>query len=519
LVALRQVDALTGEGELITSFGGDLLRKNVEQPGVVRRTLGTVSRTRSDAARYLAWQSEYDPTHIEPGTLAVVYMELILERGEPIPSMIRHRLMIEYEGAGEVPTEIVIEAGATRPRAPAPVLGPPLRGGVWWVFNRSHEAAHNRRLGPFGNIGARFAIDYAKVDEFGNYYNGDYYVREKRLSYGADVLAVADGIVFSANDATSENEMGNVAQGVDRRGNYVDLEIAEGIHAVYMHLQLGSVTVQRGDSVRQGQVIGRIGHSGLAAAPHLHFQVTEAPWKVGPAELDDSQQGLPYVHTTFDVVGESLRGSDPPLPYCTCTGTDCVPRAIERHEGEMPIGEVVIRFPDDSETGGTRIEDDAGRVMAICQVREARLLTEQYRISEAIAAFAEAQSLYPDLIVPDREWRALCWRGSIAGRAADVLSACDSAVALEPAYGAHLTARGMARALSGDIPRAIADLETYLEWQARNELGALFAARQDGLQADSGESLRAQVQGWIDVLRLGDNPFSPELLGELRRRN
>ncbi len=516
-ITLREVEALTGNGQRLATFRGELLRKEVEQPGVVRRTLGILSRTRSDAARYLAWQSEYDPTRIGPGTLAVVYMELILERGEPVPSLIRHRVTIEYEGADEAPTETVIEASAAKPRSPALVIGPPLRGGDWWVFNRSREAAHNRVLGAFGDAIQRFAIDYSKVNEFGHDHTGDYFVREKRLSIGAEVLAVADGIVFSAHDGTPENEIGRVAEGVSARGNFVDLEIAEGVHALYMHLQSGSVTVQRGDSVVRGQVISRVGHSGRGApAPHLHFEVYEAPSHDGPAELDLSHEGLPYVHPSFEVVGENARGFDPPLPYCTCTGTDCAPRVIERRESEMPIGEVVIRFPDEGEAGGARVEDDPRRLMAVCRVHEGRLLTEQYRIPEAIAAFAEAQSLYPDLVVPDQEWRALCWRGSIAAQAADILFACDSAVAREPTYGAHLAARGLARALSGDIPRAIADLEAYLEWQARNELGALFAAREDGLRADSVESLHAQVRGWIDALRVGENPFTPDLLEELR---
>jgi murein DD-endopeptidase MepM/ murein hydrolase activator NlpD len=39
----------------------------------------------------------------------------------------------------------------------------------------------------------------------------------------------------------------------------------------------GSVRVETGDEVEQGQVVGRIGNSGNSDAPHLHYQLMAGP--------------------------------------------------------------------------------------------------------------------------------------------------------------------------------------------------------------------------------------------------
>src|SRR5262245_21148619 len=44
-------------------------------------------------------------------------------------------------------------------------------------------------------------------------------------------------------------------------------------YSVYAHLAPGSVTVKRGDHVAAGRVIGRVGMTGRATSPHLHFEV------------------------------------------------------------------------------------------------------------------------------------------------------------------------------------------------------------------------------------------------------
>jgi hypothetical protein len=77
-----------------------------------------------------------------------------------------------------------------------------------------------------------------------------------------------------------------------------------------------------------------------------------------------------------------------------------------------------------------------------------------------------------------------------------VISACDTAVALAPGNGDVRDSRGLARALTGDTPGAIADFQAFIK-------GTDWA---DG---------KKQRQGWIDKLKKGENPFTEKELAKL----
>ena len=63
-------------------------------------------------------------------------------------------------------------------------------------------------------------------------------------------------------------------------GNLIILRHSRDMFTAYAHSQRN--LVRRGQRVKQGQVIARVGHTGRATGPHLHFEVRRGPTPVNP---------------------------------------------------------------------------------------------------------------------------------------------------------------------------------------------------------------------------------------------
>ncbi len=66
-------------------------------------------------------------------------------------------------------------------------------------------------------------------------------------------------------------------------GNTVIVDHGQGIYSVYMHLD--SMKVKKGDVIKKGQLIGRLGETGLASAPHLHLSIKINGQSVDPIQF------------------------------------------------------------------------------------------------------------------------------------------------------------------------------------------------------------------------------------------
>jgi murein DD-endopeptidase MepM/ murein hydrolase activator NlpD len=54
-------------------------------------------------------------------------------------------------------------------------------------------------------------------------------------------------------------------------GNTVLVDHGQGVFSAYFHLD--TVLVRKGDRVRAGRTLGRVGATGLATGPHLHYGI------------------------------------------------------------------------------------------------------------------------------------------------------------------------------------------------------------------------------------------------------
>jgi murein DD-endopeptidase MepM/ murein hydrolase activator NlpD len=98
---------------------------------------------------------------------------------------------------------------------------------------------------------------------------------------GQDVFADCGTPLVALYDATVQHVASH-----SRAGNYVVLQAADGQSYAYMHMQ-AAAQVRKGDAVRAGQQVGRVGDTGRATGCHLHFEQWTAPgWYEGGAAID-----------------------------------------------------------------------------------------------------------------------------------------------------------------------------------------------------------------------------------------
>jgi murein DD-endopeptidase MepM/ murein hydrolase activator NlpD len=96
---------------------------------------------------------------------------------------------------------------------------------------------------------------------------------------GTDYAAATGTPVWASGDGTV------IEAGYTRaNGNYIFIKHGNNIVTRYLHLSKKQVS--RGDRVRQGQTIGRVGATGLATGPHLHYEFLRNGVHRNPRTID-----------------------------------------------------------------------------------------------------------------------------------------------------------------------------------------------------------------------------------------
>ena len=92
-------------------------------------------------------------------------------------------------------------------------------------------------------------------------------------SRGTEIMATADGVV------TQRGRRGAL-------GNAVEIRHANGFVTRYGHMSGFNAAAGVGTRVRQGQVIGYVGSTGLATGPHLHYELWRHGRPIDPLGVD-----------------------------------------------------------------------------------------------------------------------------------------------------------------------------------------------------------------------------------------
>lgn len=161
---------------------------------------------------------------------------------------------------------------------------------------------HRNRSGGFAIDALALDANHAPMLRPGSDRPQDY------AGWGRPILAPAAGTVVQArNDRPDQPKDGEsdpayfapeYPNGGDV-GNHVVIDHGYGEFSLIAHMRMGSVRVQAGDRVTQGQQLGALGNSGDTSGPHLHYQLQDGPrWEFA--------DGLPM---RFENVSSLARGS------------------------------------------------------------------------------------------------------------------------------------------------------------------------------------------------------------------
>jgi murein DD-endopeptidase MepM/ murein hydrolase activator NlpD len=155
-----------------------------------------------------------------------------------------------------------------------------LKGRLRWYDAEEAAQSHDNVQRPVpgvvsSNYGSRFhpILGYTRMHKGLDF----------KAGYGTPILAVQTGWVRSAG----WNSGGY--------GNQVELTHGAGLATTYSHMS--QVVARQGTLVKQGDVIGYVGATGLATGPHLHYELHQNGYAIDPT-------------TVKFTVGPQLRGTD-----------------------------------------------------------------------------------------------------------------------------------------------------------------------------------------------------------------
>ena len=129
-------------------------------------------------------------------------------------------------------------------------------------------------------------------------------LRIRRPHHGVDYAAAPGTPVHSIGDGVVIQKSYQPAGG----GNYVKIKHNSVYTTSYMHLSKFAFGLRAGSHVRQGEVIGYVGATGLASGPHLDFRVYMGGTAVDPLTIK-SEPGEPVKTVNlpkFNMVRDSV---------------------------------------------------------------------------------------------------------------------------------------------------------------------------------------------------------------------
>ena len=178
----------------------------------------------------------------------------------------------------------------------------PLRNGTYYIVHGGNSTAGNHH---YPLLAQRYALDIVKLNHWGLRAKGlmpfnlnAYKIFEDKL------FAPCSGEVLSTEDQFSDN----IPFQMDSKnpiGNHIII-YCKGFSVLLAHLKKDSVSVSKGDYVKEGQFVGKVGNTGNTSEPHLHIHAVEG--KVTSERIAVKAVGVPMIfNDRFLVRGDRFK--------------------------------------------------------------------------------------------------------------------------------------------------------------------------------------------------------------------
>ncbi len=157
------------------------------------------------------------------------------------------------------------------------------------LYNADGEALEPQSL--------RFPVEFQYISSGFSFHRYHPILHEYRPHVGVDLAAHYGTPVKAIGDGRIES-----AGWCGELGRCVKINHAAGMVSIYGHLSEITPGLQAGNTVRIGEVIGRVGSSGLSTGSHLHFAIQKDGQFVNPltASLGTHNKISPAMRTLFD---------------------------------------------------------------------------------------------------------------------------------------------------------------------------------------------------------------------------
>lgn len=179
-----------------------------------------------------------------------------------------------------------------------------------WAINTGNDLTTGHRRTGLNSL-TMYGWDITKLGPNGLPFKTDGRTPEDYWCYDEPVYAAGDGVAVHVRNDIPDYGIGETPprevlenDGDVFSGNLVILDHGNGEYSLTCHMQAGTVPVEAGDEVKAGQLLGRVGSSGLAQYPHIHFNLMD-----GEQWLE--AKGMPALFSDF----EKIRMAGDPMVF------------------------------------------------------------------------------------------------------------------------------------------------------------------------------------------------------------